>query len=39
MPALPVIEQITVPDGIDNALARDPNGDLVEIQRFWEPLE
>jgi catechol 2,3-dioxygenase-like lactoylglutathione lyase family enzyme len=24
---------------IYNALARDPNGYLVEIQRFWEPLE
>lgn len=24
---------------IYNAFARDPNGYLVEIQRFWEPLE
>ena len=27
------------PDRIDNAFASDPNGHLVEIQRFWEPLE
>jgi catechol 2,3-dioxygenase-like lactoylglutathione lyase family enzyme len=24
---------------ISNAFARDPNGYLVELQRFWEPLE
>ena len=27
------------PYRIYNAFARDPNGYLVEIQRFWEPLE
>jgi catechol 2,3-dioxygenase-like lactoylglutathione lyase family enzyme len=26
------------PYRIDNAFARDPNGYLIEIQRFWEPL-
>jgi catechol 2,3-dioxygenase-like lactoylglutathione lyase family enzyme len=27
------------PYRIYNAFARDPNGYLIEIQRFWEPLE
>ena len=27
------------PHRIYNAFVRDPNGYLVEIQRFWEPLE
>ncbi len=27
------------PYRITNAFVRDPNGYLVEIQRFWEPLE
>jgi catechol 2,3-dioxygenase-like lactoylglutathione lyase family enzyme len=26
------------PYGIYNAFVRDPNGYLIEIQRFWEPL-
>jgi len=27
------------PYRIYNAFLRDPNGYLIEIQRFWEPLE
>ena len=33
------VDEWCAPYRIYNAFVRDPNGYLIEIQRFWEPLQ